>query len=115
VLTTADRRLVPITLDGATDPDGDSVTLSLDGVTQDEPVTGSGDHTSPDAVDAGDGELRVRAERNPHGDGRVYRIAFTGSDGRGGECSGTAKVAVPRKRNKAALDSAPPSYDSLTR
>jgi hypothetical protein len=82
-------------------------------VTQDEPVVGSGDNTSPDAVDQGGGQLRVRAERNPHGDGRVYRIAFKASDGRGGSCSGTATVSVPRKKRKAAVDSAPPSYDSL--
>jgi hypothetical protein len=115
VLTTANHRLVPITLDGATDPDGDPVTLSVDGVTQDEPVVSAGDNTSPDAIDQGDGQLRIRAERNPHGDGRVYRIAFTASDGRGGSCSGTAKVSVPRKARKPAVDSAPPSYDSLGR
>jgi Tol biopolymer transport system component len=115
VLTTVNRRLVPITLDGASDPDGDPVTLSVDGVTQDEPVTSSGDHSSPDAIDEGEGELRIRAERNPHGDGRVYRIAFTASDGRGGSCSDTTKVSVPRKKHKAAVDSAPPSYDSFGR
>jgi dipeptidyl aminopeptidase/acylaminoacyl peptidase len=113
VLTTANHRLVPITLDGATDPDGDPVTLTIDGVTQDEPVVSRTDNTSPDAVDQGDGQLRVRAERNPHGDGRVYRIAFTASDGKGGSCSGTATVSVARKQRKAAIDSAPPSYDSL--
>jgi Tol biopolymer transport system component len=115
VLTTANHRLVPITLDGATDPDGDPVTLTIDGVTQDEPVVSRTDNTSPDAVDQGDGQLRVRAERNPHDDGRVYRIAFTASDGRGGSCSGTARVSVPRKARKPAVDSAPPSYDSLVR
>jgi dipeptidyl aminopeptidase/acylaminoacyl peptidase len=115
VLTTANHRLVPMALDGATDPDGDPVTLSVDGVTQDEPVVGSGDNTSPDAVNQGDGQLRVRAERNPHGDGRVYRIAFTASDGRGGSCSDTATVSVPRKKRKPAVDSAPPSYDSFAR
>jgi dipeptidyl aminopeptidase/acylaminoacyl peptidase len=115
VLATASRKLVPITLDGATDPDGDPVTLRVDGVTQDEPVTSSGDPTSPDAVDEGEGELRVRAERNPRGDGRVYQIAFTASDGRGGSCSDTATVSVPRKKRKPAVDSAPPSYDSFGR
>jgi dipeptidyl aminopeptidase/acylaminoacyl peptidase len=113
VLTSANRLLVAITLEGAADPDGDAVTLTVDGVTQDEPVTGRADATAPDAVVEGDGELRVRAERNPHGDGRVYRIAFTASDGRGGSCSGTATVSVPRKKHKPAVDSAPPSYDSL--
>jgi dipeptidyl aminopeptidase/acylaminoacyl peptidase len=113
VLTTANRRLVPITLVGASDPDGDPVSFSLDGVTQDEPVMGNGDSTSPDAIDLGDGDIKVRAERNPHGDGRVYRIAFTASDGRGGSCSGIAMVSVPRKTRQPAVDSAPPSYDSL--
>jgi hypothetical protein len=113
VLTTVNRRLVPLTLDGATDVDGDPTTLAVEGVAQDEPVTGRGDPTSPDAIDDGDGQVRVRAERNPHGDGRVYRISFTASDGRGGECSGTAAVSVPRKRHKPAVDSAPPSYDSF--
>ena len=115
VLSTPNRRLVPITLDGATDPDGDPVTVSVDGVMQDEPVTGRGDATSPDAIDEGEGELRVRAERDPHGDGRVYRIAFTASDDHGGSCSGTVTVSVPRKRRKPAVDSAPPSYDSFGR
>ena len=115
VLTTVNRRLIALTLDGATDPDGDPVSLTIDGVTQDEPVTSSGDRTSPDAIDAGEGEFRLRAERNPRGDGRVYRIAFTATDGRGGSCSGVAKVAVPRHRKKPAVDSAPPSYDSFSR
>ncbi len=36
---------------GVTDPEGDSVTITVTGVTQDEPVTSTGDgHTSPDAV-----------------------------------------------------------------
>jgi hypothetical protein len=57
----------------------------------------------------------VRAERNPHGDGSVYRIAFTTSDGRGGSCSGIATVSVLRKKRKPAIGSVPPSYDSLAR
>ena len=91
------------------------MSVTIDGVTQDEPVTSSGDRTSPDAIDAGEGEFRLRAERDPRGDGRVYRIAFTATDGRGGSCSGVAKVAVPRHRKKPAVDSAPPSYDSFSR
>ena len=39
-----------ITLSGATDPDGDSIRFRIDGVTQDEYVTGIGDNTSPDAA-----------------------------------------------------------------
>jgi TolB protein len=109
VLSTPNHRLIPITLDGATDPDGDPVTLMVDGVTQDEP-TGR----RPDAVlGPASNAVSLRATRSGHGDGRVYRIAFKATDGRGGECSGTATVGVPRKRNRPAMDSAPPSYDSL--
>jgi Tol biopolymer transport system component len=115
VLTSPNHRLIAMTLDGATDPDGDAVTISVDGITQDEPVEGRGDSTSPDALDDGDGQVRIRAERDSRGDGRVYRIAFTATDGRGGSCSGTATVSVPRKKHKPAVDSAPPSYDSFAR
>jgi hypothetical protein len=114
LLTRANRRFVRIVLDGGTDPDGDQLTFTVDAVSQDEPVRSSGDSTSPDAR-LRRGHLELRAERNPHGDGRVYRIAFTLSDGNGGNCSGEATVSVPRHRNKPAVDSAPPSYDSLAR
>jgi hypothetical protein len=109
VLRPASNRLVRIALSGATDPDGDSVTLEITGVTQDEPTGRSRDAVLSSAGD----EVRLRAERDNKGDGRVYRIAFEASDGNGGGCSGTTKVAVPRKKNKPAVDSAPPSFDSL--
>jgi dipeptidyl aminopeptidase/acylaminoacyl peptidase len=113
-LSPPNRSFRVVALDGATDPDGDALTLTIDGVTQDEPLRGQGDHTSPDAILSDDGSvLRLRAESRRRGDGRVYRIAFTASDGRGGTCSGTASVEVPRRRGVAAIDSAPPSYDSL--
>ena len=102
-----------VAIEGVTDPEAEVVTLAVDGITQDEPVVGAGDRTSPDAIDRGDGDVRIRAERSALGDGRVYRIAFTASDGRGASCAGTATVAVPRKKRKPAVDSAPPSYDSL--
>ena len=104
--------LISVTVQGATDPDGDEVTLRVTGVTQDEPLTGPGDKTTPDALDgATDDEVRVRNEASNKGDGRVYRIEFAGDDGRGGTCTGMLKVSVPRKG--AAIDSAPPSYDSF--
>jgi hypothetical protein len=43
---------------------------------------------------------------------RVYRISFTASDGMD-QCSGVATVEVRRKKNRPAVDSAPPSYDSF--
>jgi TolB protein len=101
---------VTVALAPATDPDGDQTTVTITGVTQDERVG-----RRPDAKTGGaPGEVLLRAERRGKGDGRVYRIAFTASDGEGGECSGTAAVEVRRKRNRPAVDSAPPSYDSFT-
>ena len=84
------------------------MTLSITGVTQDEP-TG----TTPDAVlGPGSNSVRLRAERDGSGDGRVYRVSFEASDGRGGTCTGFATVGV-RKGSGPAVDSAPPSYDSF--
>jgi hypothetical protein len=103
------HRRVPVSLSGATDPDGNQVILTVTGVTQDEPTRRSPDATLGPASD----QLTLRATRSGRGDGRVYRIAFNATDGRGGECSGTTTVGVPRRKNRAAVDSAPPSYDSL--
>jgi hypothetical protein len=109
-------QLVPITLAGAIDPDGDVLSYHIDGVTQDEYVTGVGDDTSPDAVltaaGANSNQVLVRSEANPQFNGRVYRIAYTVSDGQGGSCSGiagptgttSAKVSVPRKKGTTAVD-----------
>ena len=59
--------------------------------------------------------VQLRAERDPHGDGRVYSIAFTATDAQGGSCSAEVRVEVPRHKGSPARDSAPPSYDSLGR
>jgi TolB protein len=104
----------PVALRGASDPDGDPVTLEITGVTQDEPVRGPNDRKAPDArVTSSPERVRLRAERDPRADGRVYTISFTVSDGNGGECEGTARVAVPRHPSRPAVDSAPPAYDSF--
>lgn len=98
-----------VTLSGATDPDGDAVTINVTGVTQDEPLNGTGDgDTAPDAQASAPGSVDLRAERAGTGDGRVYRIAFTADDGNGGTCTGTTNVTVPKSqgRNGAAVGSA---------
>lgn len=79
-----------------TDPDGDDVTITIDSIQQDEPVDLSGDgSTCPDAGGVGTPTAMLRAERGGGGDGRVYVIAFTASDGRGGTASGSVTVCVP--------------------
>jgi hypothetical protein len=98
-----------VTLSGATDPDGDTVTLTVTGVTQDEPLNAPGDgNTTPDGslVPGHSEQVDLRAERSGKGDGRVYRIGFEGSDGRGGTCSATKNAAVVHSKGQgSAIDS----------
>lgn len=92
------HKFVTIRLSGATDPDGDATTLTITTVTQDEALDGTGDgDTAPDAarVTGSPDQVKLRSERSGTGDGRVYRISFTVSDGKGGTCSGTVHVGVP--------------------
>ena len=75
-------------------------------MTQDEKtklVSGPGDR-SPDAqrVSGKPHQIKLRAERAPKGNGRVYRIVYTVSDGRGGTCSSVEKVGVPIRQGGTA-------------
>jgi hypothetical protein len=107
------HKLQPIALRGATDADGDALAYAITSVRQDEPTHGTGDgDTATDAVNAGPGAVRLRAERTGGGDGRVYTIAFTVSDGQGGSCAGSAQVTVPKSASKPAVLTPGLGYDS---
>lgn len=112
------HKLVRITAAGARDDDaGDTVTLVVDTVTQDEPTNGTGDgDTAPDAVLSAppSASVWIRAERSATGDGRVYRLGFTATDSHGATCSGTRTVSVPKSdaSGQEAVDLTPPGYDS---
>jgi hypothetical protein len=89
------HKLVLVTLSGATDADGDPVAITIVGVTQDEPVRDN-PLDRPDAlIGAVGGSVWLRAERQGNGDGRVYRISYMASDGKGGTCGGVVVVGVP--------------------
>jgi hypothetical protein len=112
---------VPVTISGGRDADGDTVQLSIVSIFQDEPINGIGDgDTAPDASGIGTNTASVRAERagSPRvpGNGRVYYLTVTGSDGRGGLCTGTVTVGVPHdqspQRGTAIGDG--PLYNSIT-
>ena len=93
---------------GITDVDGDPLTVSITGITSDEPVDapGMGDgKTSPDAVIGTGNAFQVRAERQGGGDGRVYLVDFTADDGIAGTCSGTAAIGVPHDQGGGATRS----------
>jgi hypothetical protein len=99
-------------IDGITDPDGDSVTLAIQAITQDEPVRGPGSgDTAPDARGIGGSVASIRSERSGAGDGRVYAIQFNASDNKGGVCAGQVKVSVPHDNAGSAVDSGQ-LYDS---
>ena len=92
------HKYVDIEIMGVTDPDGDAVTITITGITQDEPVDaiGNGDgKTSPDGTGVGTSTACVRAEREGTGNGRVYAISFTATDPAGAECSESVTVCVP--------------------
>jgi hypothetical protein len=69
----AERKLVPVAIHGVTDPDGDSVTLAVTSIRQDEPLSKRG---SPDAAGVGTATLQVRADRLGGGDGRASLNPF---------------------------------------
>jgi hypothetical protein len=106
------HRLQTVTL---STPQG-GVSIVITGVTQDEPVNGTGDgDTSPDAflTSPPSNSALLRVERAGPGDGRVYHLIFTATT-TGGSCTGNAVTSVVHDQSgRPAIDSAPPSYNSL--
>lgn len=97
--------MMPVTITGVTDPNNHAITIAYTAVTQDEPVNGLGDgDTSPDAAVSGH-QILLRAERSGAGNGRVYVVHFTASDGQGGSCNGTVQVSVPHSKKDTASNS----------
>jgi hypothetical protein len=92
------HKYVDVHILGVSDLDGDPVTITVDGITQDEPVDDAGKRdgkTSPDGMGVGTNIASVKAERQGKGNGRVYEISFTAMDEQGAECSGVVQVCVP--------------------
>lgn len=98
------HKMVAVGIVGVTDPQDDQVGITVTGITQDEPVNGTGDgDSSPDGSLNG-GTALVRSERAGSGNGRVYRIQFTADDGRGGTCAGSVSVGVPHNAKDTPAD-----------
>lgn len=85
-----DERLIDVAITGVTDPDGDPVTVTVTSLRQDEALK-----TAPcgDGAGVGGPVAALRATRAA-GRGRVYRVAFEATDGRGGRCSRTLTACV---------------------
>lgn len=97
------HQMVAVGIVGVADPDSNA-TLTITGVTQDEPTMGLGDgDRAVDAVINADGTVLLRSERSGNGDGRVYHIHFTASDYEG-STSGVVTVSVPHSPKKPVVD-----------
>ncbi len=110
------HKRVPIDVLGVTDPEGGAITITIDGILQDEPVDTPGDldgDTSPDGFGVGTTTAEVRAERIEGGNGRVIHIAFTAVDAAQQRCTGEVVVTVPsnKGRHGSAVEDAP-LYDA---
>lgn len=104
-----DHKLQPVEILGVRDfgiPSG-QLSIRITGVTQDEPSAGTGNgDSSPDVViqkQAPADTLLLRAERDGNGNGRIYRITFTASDGYE-SCDGSFTVPVPPSRAQTSDD-----------
>jgi hypothetical protein len=94
------------------DPNGDVVTITILGITQDESLDSTGDgNTEPDAIILENGLFQVRAERSGKGNGRVYRVAFEASDGTE-SCTGQVTICVPHNTGRPCVDAVAVVIDS---
>lgn len=101
------NKMVPVTVQGVTDADGDAVSITITSIMQDE-KTGK----EADASGVGTDTASVRAERDGKGDGRVYHIFFTADDGNGGITAGMVTVSVPHDQSGSPAVDGGALYDS---
>ncbi|HSN85132.1 MAG TPA: SBBP repeat-containing protein [Thermoanaerobaculia bacterium] len=102
-------RMVPVSILGVTDPEGEPVELRVTAIHQDEPLSKKGE---PDSTGLGTATPRLRADRAGSGNGRVYHIAFEATAPAGATCTGTVTVCVPHDRGKPACGDGGPLVDS---
>ena len=94
-----------VTVQGVTDPNNLTPTITITGIQQDEPVNAAGDgNTAPDGQGVGTSTAQVRSERSGIAvGGRLYFISFKASDTAGGSCTGTVTVGVPHDQGQHAM------------
>jgi hypothetical protein len=108
ILWPPNHRMVSVSILGVTDPDDDPIAIEIGAIMQDEPANGSGDgDTCPDGQGIGTAIAQLRAERSGGGNGRVYTLFFTATDGRGGSTPGTVTISVPHDQRHNAVDDGP--------
>jgi FlgD Ig-like domain len=97
-------KFVPVSIEGVFDPNGDPVEITINSVTSDEPPGDYGRKDCPDVINDGPNAVQLRAEVDPHGNGRVYMIRYTAREPSGFSCSGKVPVCVPQNRHTACVD-----------
>jgi hypothetical protein len=93
VLTDPNGRLRPIEISGEAEDDGDIEDLYLASVQSDE--RGAAGDIAGERIGSFDDQIFLRAERDPRGNGRTYRITFVAVDAAGNRAMDTATVTVP--------------------
>ena len=91
----ANHKFVDVAVDYAVSDNCGTVTSALT-VTSSEPIAGtSEDDLSPDWIVVDDHHVKLRAERDDDGPGRVYTITVTATNSQGGTSSSAVAVVVP--------------------
>ena len=105
VLWPPNHGMVKVAITGVTDPN-QNATITITGVTQDEPTNGSGDgDTDVDAVINNDGTVLLRAERAGDGDAACLPRSFHGRRLRGQfPGRGHGQRAARNKKSDVAID-----------
>lgn len=107
ILWPPNHKMVPVEILGVTDPDGDPVTITIVGITSDEPTasdkgSGGAKH-APDATWVQTSVASLRAECSGTGNGRVYQISFYATDAKGGICGTKIQVGVPHDQGAGSV------------
>jgi hypothetical protein len=93
-LSPANRQMVPVSLLVEATDNLSTPVCAITGVSSNEPADDDGDWAI-----GGQLALSLRAERSPHGDGRVYRIAVACTDDAGNTAAASATVMVPKRKH----------------
>ena len=98
VLWPPNHKMVNVTVDYTLSGGCGSATCAITSITSDEPVDGLGDgDAAPDWEIVDEHHVRLRAERSGTGDGRVYTITITCSDGTN-SATQNVLVTVPKSQ-----------------
>ena len=87
----------------ATDNSGDPVTTEVFVYSDEDDLTPDSPDHSPDAKDIAPGTLRLRAERDGGGDGRVYLIVVVATDSSNNKSRNCLTVVVPKSKSAADI------------